>query len=320
MLRNPFRSPSLVGVDIGSHSVKVVESRFDGPGRFRPLAQGEAPTAPGAYVGGLVQDPAALIDSLRRAVREAGVKGRRAVLAVPPQVGFVRKLLFPQMALGELRSVIELQPERYIPFARGGAVFDVHLTGSSAPEGQMWAVVAAAPRRCIEELTAVVSGAGLKPVRVDLEPLALHRAAVANGQTAPEAGAAVVDLGASVAKVSLFEGDVPVISRVLDLPSAAGEASAGLGGAGLDDLFLDIRRSLEYALTKTEAPPRSVLLTGGSGMDVHVALSLTGYLRGYLSSRLPQDFRVDFLRDTSGAVAGARMLALGLSLPPELVA
>lgn len=319
MLQRLFRRRTLVGIDIGSRVVKVVESRSAGRGRWEVVAQAEEPTSPGSYVGGQVFDAGSLAASVREAVRNGSVRGRRAVLAVPPQVGFIRRMAFPRMTLQELRAVIDLQPERYIPFARDGAIYDLHLTRGEAPEGQMWAVVAAAPRRWILEMMAVAGAAGLTTERVDLEPLALHRAAVATGHAAPNACTALVDMGAGVAKVSLFEGEVPVISRVLDLPPA--DPSLGSAGQnGIDDLFMDIRRSVEFALTQTATPPRSVLLTGGTGADIHTALALTGYLRGFLATRLPADFRVDVLHDANHTVPGARMLALGLSLPPEIFA
>lgn len=319
MLSSLFGPPTLVGVDIGSHSIIVVEARVSSRYRFRVQAMAEVPTPLDSYVGGQVQNVEALGEAIRSAVKASRASGKKAVVAVPPQVGFLRKLAFPKMEMKELRAAIELQPERYIPFARDGAVFDLNILPGEAGEGQIWVVLAAAPRKYVLDLMAAVRTAGLTPVRVDLEPLALHRVAIALKQASPEVGTAIVDLGVSVAKISLFEGDVPVISRVLDMPRPTAVSTTDpFAGVGTEELFLDIRRSLEFALTQTRTPPTRVLVVGGAGSDGYFALSLGAYLRGFLTTRLPGDFLVTPLQDRFLDVPVSHMLALGLSLPPDL--
>lgn len=311
-----FGPSSLVGVDAGSMAIKVVEVRASAKGEYQIAGMGMVPTPPEAFVRGQVQDVKGLGQAIGEALGQAKIRHRKAALAVPAQVGFVRRITFPRMPLKELRAAVDLQPDRYIPFARDGAVYDLYPLPSDPTKPEVAVVVAAAPRSAVEGLMQAAKLAGLTPVRVDLEPLTLFRAAVATGQANRSTSTAIVDLGGSAAKISLFEGDVPVISRVVDMPGMNPSERA----AGTDDLFWDIRRSLEFALTQLQMPLSRVLVTGGVGGDDYLALSLAAYLRGFLANRLPGDFAVEPMRHTTNQIPLSHMLAFGLSIPPELIA
>lgn len=315
MLAKLFRPPqSLVGVDVGHCSIKVMEVEAPSLDHINVKHFGMVATPEGALERGQVQDSGKIGAAIREALNQAGIRQRRAALAVPGQVGFVRKLDFPAMPLKEVRAAIDLQPDRYIPFARDGAVYDVYPLSQSPEQKEMAVIVAAAPRQVVTGLMDAAKAAGLMPLTIDVESLTLFRAAVATGQASADRSTAIVDVGGEVAKIALFEGDVPVISRVVDLPVPADPHEA----RATEELFLDIRRSLEFAMTQLQKPLARVLVTGSVGSDEHLALALTGYLRGFLAHRLPTDFLVEPMQDSQNRVPLSHMLAFGLSLPPEL--
>jgi type IV pilus assembly protein PilM len=300
----------VVGVDVGTRTIAVVQAaprdeRGREPG-FAIHGAAQVETPPGAIHEGQVLDAGLLGAAIREALRAANVTARAAALAVPAQYGFLRRVTFPPMPIKELRATIDLQPERYIPLAREGSVYDVEILPGLNDGGQMTAVVAAAPRQQVADLMAASRAAGLRPVRIDLEPLALHRALMAAGLAARGTACALVDLGASLAKISLFEGDIPLITRVVDI-------------AGTEDLFLDIRRSLEFAMSQSGGRPSRVYIGGGAGSDEYMLIALTGYLRSFLSGRLPADFQVEPLRGHDPGVSQSQMLAFGLSVTPEVL-
>ncbi len=317
MLTSLFRRRGLIGVDTGNRTIKVAQVRAPSRSRCRLIGHGSALTPPGACHRGQIQDVRALGDGIRKAVEQAGATARRAALVIPAHVGFVRRLTFPRMPLKELRAAIDLQPERYIPFAREGTVYDLHVLPEEDGADEMAVVLAAAPRRHVEALMAAARRAGLLPVRVDLEPLTLYRAALMTGQASPEQAVGILDMGASGAKLHLFDGYVPVMSRVIDLPGDAEGGAPDLTPEVSEGLFWDIRRSLEFALTQMKRPLTRLLVTGGAG-DEYLALALGAYLRSLLANRLPEDFTVEPVHDKTGQVPHSHMVAFGLSLPPEL--
>jgi type IV pilus assembly protein PilM len=316
-----FSQPTLVGIDVGNQTICVVECRAEKGRRTKVVGAAAVPTPTGSYYEGQVLDARLLAGGIRSALKAAGTRTRRAALAVPAQYGFLRRVTFPKMPVKELRAAIELQPERYIPFARDGSVYDINVLPGETADGQLAVVVAAAPRQNVADLLAACRLGGLKPARVDLEPLALHRALVGAGLAGADMCVAIVDLGASAAKISLFEGAVPIITRVVDMPHGT-EDNAGqfFAGVATEDLFLDIRRSLEFALSQSGARPSRVFIGGGAGEDDYLLISLTAYLRSFLAGRLPADFLVEPVRAPQLGLAQSQMLAFGLSLSPELFA
>ena len=79
---------SMVGVDIGSHSIKVVEIGRGKDG-LKLLAFGVAPTPQGAVTAGAIANPEAVAAALREALKEAGIKSRKVVSALQAQQGMV---------------------------------------------------------------------------------------------------------------------------------------------------------------------------------------------------------------------------------------
>ncbi|HYF91775.1 MAG TPA: pilus assembly protein PilM [Symbiobacteriaceae bacterium] len=314
-----FRHPLPVGIDVGSRTVSIVQAAPARRGlRWRVVGATQVPTPAGSVHEGQVVDVKLLGEAIRQALREAGIKARTAALAVPAQYGFLRRVTFPKMPLKELRATIDLQPERYIPLAREGSIYDVNILPGETADGQIAAVVGAAPRHIVADLMAACRFAHLKAQRIDLEPLALNRALIAAGLAGRNSSFAVVDLGASAAKISLFEGELPLVTRVVDMPHSEVEGNF-FAGVGTEDLFLDIRRSLEFALNQSDARPSRVFIGGGAGGDEFLLISLTGYLRSFLSGRLATDFQVEPLQAPDLGINQSQMLAFGLSLLPEML-
>lgn len=316
VLSRLFRRRPVVGIDIGDQLVRVVEVKASALSQIEILGVGELPTPPGSFSGGLMRDPARLAEAISTAISQAGIRSRQAAVAIDPQVAFLRKLRFPVMPAQELRKTIALQPGRYIPIAREAVQFDTAILPCEKDAPEMCVVVAAAPEQAVADHMEVCRLAGLKPILVDLEPLALYRAAVACQLAGPDLVVGILDIGCQQARLSLFDGDVPVASRVLLLPQEEGQPP--LSGQESPELFLEIRRSLEFLLTQLGRPPVRLILTGQTTTDPYMALSLTAYLRGFMGQRLPSDFGVEPIRHPSLLLPPSHMLAFGLSLRQEL--
>lgn len=308
----PFVPSSIrVGVDLSDEAVRVVEYQPAGRMRGARIRTATVPIPPGAYFEGVIYDRPAVVKSIRRALERAKVRTRRAVMAVAPQASFIRKTAFPVMPEAEVRSVVALQQERYIPMPRESTHFDLAILPQKPEEKQMWAVIAAAPEPVIRGLMETAKLAGLRLTGIDMEPLALYRAARLSRSLAPDEVVGLVDIGSRVVKISMLEAGAPLLSRVVQVPEGAG---GGAWQKDADTLFLDIRRSLEFTLNHVRTPPSRVLLTGGAAVDDYLALSLYGYLHTFLQSRIQSAVQVQVLQDERLSLSPDLMLALGLSL------
>lgn len=207
-LRRVFsrQADNVIGVDVGTSAVKVVQiERRSG----RPLlkAAGVVDLPAGLMENGVCRDEKGLADLIRQALATGGASGRDAVLAMGVPGLFVREVVFPPLSAAELREAVKWDSERYVPFAPDSYYLDFAVTGQGANELEQKVLLAAAPREAIDALVAAAKGAGLRPVAIDVEPLALLR-------TLPMAdNAMVVDIGAEVSQATIFQGGAPVVVR-----------------------------------------------------------------------------------------------------------
>jgi type IV pilus assembly protein PilM len=307
------RHGGAIGVDIGSAAIKIVELSGDGQtaeGAGTVRAAASAPTPAGTLEEGRVTDVQAVGRTLRELVQGAGVRTRRAVAAVNGQVALMREVRMPQLPPDEIRQAARFEVERYLPYPIAEVTFDTAVLGESRENGtsRVDVLVVAARTDVLHRHAAALHTAGLEPIVVEAEPLAVVRA-VASGPS-PEQVTACIHLGSSVTMILVAEGQVPRVIRTvafgttqlleaaasqLGTPGAApdvlharlaaaanGEGAPGLREAiddSLSPLVTEIRRSLEYYGGRYRAvAPDRVMVTGGGAALPGVAASLTAAL------------------------------------------
>ena len=106
---------NLVGVDIGSSSIKVchiVETR-----KARVLrAVGYAPLPAQTIVGGHVMNASLVVDTLAQLVSKHKIRQKKVALGVSGQSVIIRIITVPIMTADELDQQIRWEAEQHIPF------------------------------------------------------------------------------------------------------------------------------------------------------------------------------------------------------------
>lgn len=260
----------VLGLDVGTTAVRVVEVAIDRPGgRGRtgrgPVVTrvGEVPLPPGVVRDGEVVDPAAVGAAISELWRQTGLRPRDVRVGLTGSRVVVRVVDMPAMPVDELAGAIRFSAADHIPIPLDEAVLD-HTVLESAPPAEpggppmVRVLIAAAHRSALDGLLAAVSAGGLRTVAVDLVPFALVRAfAEAAGEPpeaaeegapppAPALAEAVVSVGAGLTTVVVHEAGrprfvrtVPVggdlltsaISEELGIDPAAAEAAKRDAGA-----------------------------------------------------------------------------------------
>jgi len=112
------RTPPLIGVDISSTSVKMVELSEGSKGNYRLDAYAIAPLAKDAVVDGNITGLDQVADAVSRAWKMLGSREKRTALALPAAAVISKKVL---MMAGLREEDMELQVEaeanQYIPFS-----------------------------------------------------------------------------------------------------------------------------------------------------------------------------------------------------------
>jgi len=241
----------LVGVDLGSAAVKLVElNRLNGQ-----LVLERCAIVP---VDG--QEPA---ETLARCVTKAGVTASRVALGVAAPEVVVRPFQFPLMPKKELRSAIQLEAEQ--------AILNGHSLKEVAADWQVFpaathpdavrGLIAVVPKEALADRLKVARAAGLEPTVVDVEGLALWNAYWAlSGSSLPQpAMAMLVNIGARTTNLVIAKGpDELILVRDLRLGGQALKEGQG------KEWTTEVADSLGYA--RSHGGLRTlecVCLTGG---------------------------------------------------------
>jgi len=105
---------SVIGLDIGSHSIKFVELQKQG-NFFTLIAAGTMPTPPKVLGATAQAEVESLASSVRKLVKDAGAKSRSVNVALPESQVFTRVIEVPQLSRQELASSLKWEAEQYIP-------------------------------------------------------------------------------------------------------------------------------------------------------------------------------------------------------------
>lgn len=170
---------STVGLDISDESIKYAEL-VRSAGGYKLGRYGAIDLPVGTIVSGNIANRDQLIEVLKQIRVKNGFRFVHASL--PEEESFVVRMSIPWVKPEALRDGIELQLEEYIPLPADQAVFDYEIYEQPAgQEGNYLLGVYVAPKKLVEEYTAVLRAAGFVPVSFEIEVQSAARSLVPAG-------------------------------------------------------------------------------------------------------------------------------------------
>ena len=212
-------SPPLVGLDISTSSVRLVELADAGKGELRLERYAAEPLARGVVVDGNIENIEAVSEAVLRVWKKSGTKVRNVALGMPPAAVITRKIILPA-GLGEdqLEVQVESEASQYIPFALDEVSLDFDVIGPAANSADdMEVMLAAARREKVEDRVAIAEAAGLTATVMDIESYAAR--AAADRAIAGQAGAAkdqivaLFQIGAQAMHISVLQNGETIYER-----------------------------------------------------------------------------------------------------------
>ena len=269
------RSRSLLGLDFGASSIKVVELTEAG-GEITLTGFDSVPVR---------EDSAQALEEL---LSRGGYSTRRVALAVGGRSVCVRYTHFPKMPASEMVEAVRLEADRLLPFEDTEITLDCQELEPSSTDSEGEAVpvlVAACRTEFVEERVNAVVDAGFTPALVDVDLFGLVNAWALDTREDRPSAVALVDVGGSRTGVVLVEDGTPRFTREFEQGSASAASkpsqapSASFDGVGetseLDALAREIALSVEYAEHNEGIEVEEILLTGGGalldGLAVRIA-------------------------------------------------
>ena len=294
------RNRPLVGLDIGSSAVKVVELRRSGTAYSLVAAEIE-PLPHESVIDGAIVNAGVVSDAIQRLYKWLNVTTKEVCVSLSGHAVIVKKISLPLMPNEELRSSIQWEARQHIPFDSNDVNLDYQVMENSvaAPDAaQLDVLLVAAKKDKVQDYTAVVSQAGCVPVVLDVDAFALQNACELSvgAQTDSvrvlvNAGASSINLNVVQGRQSVFTRDVAIggnayseaLQRELDLSfEDADQLKMGVpvGGVTYDDaepviravtqnLLQEVSKTLDFfrATAATDHFDGLVLSGGTSGID-----------------------------------------------------
>jgi type IV pilus assembly protein PilM len=213
---------SVVSLDVGSSGVRAAQFSWRGR-RCRLDRFAAVPLPDGAVTAGVVTDPAALARALKELWAAGKFTTKRVVFGLANDRILVRQLDLDWMEPQDFRKALSYSVADQIPMSVDEANLDFHVleeipaSAELGLERTLRILLVAAGRDMVEGFVTAITEAGLQPVKAELAPFALIRAACPEGapEMAEGCAEAIVDIGAETLTVVVHAGGQPRFVRTV---------------------------------------------------------------------------------------------------------
>lgn len=243
------QDPPLLGLDISSSSVKLVELSRDKAGNLVLDRCAIEPLERGWITDGNVEKFEEVAEAVRRVVKKSGTKTRQVAMALPASAVITKKIILPGgMSDADLESQVESEANQYIPFSLDEVSLDFCVVGpSTTSAGDVEVLIAASRKEKVQDRQGLAEAAGLKPIVVDVESYASRLATARLIENLPDKGLDTL--------VALFEvGALTTSMQVIKNDEVLYERDQAFGGAQLTQLIV---RQYGFSPEEAETKKRS---------------------------------------------------------------
>lgn len=237
---------NLVGLDIGSSSVKAVELQKKG-NTVQLMSLGYENLQPDTIVDGQIMELNNVSNVIASIFNEHTIKTPRVAASVSGHSVIVKNIVLPQMSEEELQESFSWHAEEHIPFDIADVNLDYQVTGNSTDA--LHVLMAACKSDKIANVKQAIQLAGKQPVIIDVDAFALQNCYELNYQ--PKAGevVALLNIGAATMNINILNGARSVFAR-----------DASVGGSQYTSL---LQKELGLTFEQAEAVKRGMPLPEG---------------------------------------------------------
>lgn len=291
------RNKGVVGLDIGSATVKLVELREKKGGQYSLQRIGVEPLSPEAIVDGSIMDSSLVVDAIQKLNEQTGVKTPSFATSVSGHSVIIKKIELPAMESDELAESIQWEAEQHIPFDINDVRLDyVTLSGEEPGRETMEVLLVAVKREKVNDYVSVISQSGRTPAIVDVDAFAIQNAYELNYDLDPLKVVALVNMGAGVTNINIVARGQSVFwrdisfggnqftealqrefnlsfdqSELLKRGESVGSYTLGDARKILDGVSAEMANEIQktfdfFAATSSEGPIDELVLSGGCAL------------------------------------------------------
>lgn len=295
------RSKGVVGLDIGSSAIKLVELKERKAGEFHLQRLGVESLSPEAIVDGSIMDSSLVVDAIHKLNSDSKVKNDNFATSLSGHSVIIKKIQLPAMSEQELAESIQWEAEQYIPFDISDVRLDyVVLSDAEIERDNMEVLLVAVKRDKVNDYTSVISQTGKTPVIVDVDAFALQNCYEVNYDLDPLKVVALINMGAGVTNINVIARGHSVFWRDISF-----------GGNQFTEA---LQREFNLSFDQAEALKRGERVDRYSAADARPILDAVS---AEMAGEIQKTF--DFFQATSSeGQVDELMLSGGCALTPQL--
>lgn len=206
------KKKGLVGLDIGSSSVKVVELRQKG-GAYELVNLGLESFDPDTVVDGSIMNAPHVQQQINKIFSENSISTREVATSVSGHSVIVKKISMAAANETEIANNISYEAQQHIPFDMADVNMSYQVLGPGAGGNGFEVMLVAVKREKIQNYTTVLSVADKIPVVVDIDAFAVQNAFEVNYEPPADLMVALLNIGASIMNIIIVRGGVPLFTR-----------------------------------------------------------------------------------------------------------
>jgi type IV pilus assembly protein PilM len=213
----------LVGLDIGSHSIKIAEVEHGKSGRTLKNL-GICEISPDFMEDGVIRDAEAVANLIKKLFKQLKIKEKKVAISVGGYSIIVKRINVQTMTEEELLETIHYEAEQYIPFDINDVNLDFQIIGENKKnKNQMGVLLVAAKKDLVEDYIGLVDAAGRDARIIDVDAFALQNvfeaSYLADEVLDEEEGevVALIDIGAEKTSLNILKGSSSLFMRDISL-------------------------------------------------------------------------------------------------------
>lgn len=211
----------LIGLDIGSHSIKLVEIEDSKKGKVLKNF-GIIGLPQDAIVEGSIKEMEIVSSAIKTLYKHLKVKNKNVVTSISGYSVIVKKISVQKRGEAELEATIQDEAEQYIPFDINDVNLDYEVLspsgekeedkGAKEDRGFMDVMLVAAKKDIVEDYVSLLHLTGLSPAILDVDAFAVQNAFELS--SASVAGCyAIVNVGAEELGINLIKNGISIFTR-----------------------------------------------------------------------------------------------------------
>ena len=245
---------SVIGIDIGSSAIKIVEIKKRG-GKAVLENYGAIALAPygGLEVGrAIALTKAKIVEAMQDLLNETKITVKNAAISIPTKDAMVSLIKVPALSDKDLKSMIPIEARRYIPVPMSEVTLDFqvipkeevkgarHSSGKkNKSTGTIDVLIAAIHNNAITKYQEIKDMAALDVNLFEIEIFSTIRSVVGHDMSA----IMIIDIGAGTTKVAIVEHGIVAGSHVVR--------------RGSQDITIALSKSLGISISEAEEVKRN---------------------------------------------------------------